>query len=105
MLCLTPVHSQDKEGSWWNRDEIKACCSEADALYADDWELLPDGSVRARITGTGPRQHQWAEKFLGQEHIIPKDKVRNVPGNPTGRPILFMNSGGYVFCFVMGALI
>lgn len=102
------VRAETNDGSWWQNPIIQGCCSEADALYADEWEMLPNGDARVRVTGGGPRNHAWAERFMGQEFIIPKDKVKVIEGNfkdRPGRPILFMNSGGYIYCFIAGAMI
>lgn len=88
---------------YWADPRIRVCCSEADALYADDWRVLPDGSVLARVTGGGPRNHEWAP--IGREYIVPPERVVDVPGNPTGRPLLFISRGTLgLFCFAMGPM-
>lgn len=89
---------------FWDRPAIRACCSEADALYADDWRVMADGSIIAKVTGGGPRGHAWAP--VGREYKIPRDKVRDREGNPTGRPLLFLNKHNqeWVFCFVPGVM-
>ncbi len=91
--------------SWWQLPEVQRCCSEADALYADVWEFLPDGSVRATVTAGGPRNHSWAP--IGREYVIPPHKILTVPGNPTGRPIIFISPSVHemVFCFAPGPMI
>ena len=90
------------DASFWNIPAVRACCSEADAVYADDWRVLPDGSVSATVTGGGPRNHAWAP--IGKVYIIPADKILKEPGNPTGRPLLFINASSlYLYCFAMGA--
>lgn len=91
--------------SWWDTPEIRKCCSEADALYADEWIVLPSGDVKAKVTGGGPRNHTWAP--IGREYIISKEKIVNVPGNPTGRPLIFISPTWHeqVFCFALGPMI
>ena len=91
--------------SWWKRPAIMACCSDADAVFADEWRILPDGSIVARVTGGGPRGHTWAP--VGREYTVPKDKVRDREGNPIGRPLLFLNPYNleHVYCFVPGVMI
>jgi hypothetical protein len=93
----------DAGSSYWSEPRIRACCSVADAVYADDWRVLPDGSVLARVTGGGPRNHEWAP--IGREYVVPAERVVDVPGNPTGRPLLFISPGTLgLFCFAMGVL-
>lgn len=91
--------------SWWNLPEVQRCCSEADAVYADVWEVLPNGDVQAEVTGGGPRNHQWAP--IGRKYLIPREKVLTVPGNPTGRALLFISPAWHeqVFCFAPGPMI
>jgi hypothetical protein len=88
--------------SWWNLPEIRKCCSEADAIFADDWTVNPDGSIDATVTAPGPRTG-WAP--IGRRYRVPAEKVVREPGNPTGRPILFLNQYDLnrVYCFAMGA--
>jgi hypothetical protein len=80
------------------------CCSEADAVFADRWQANPDGSITATVTGGGPRDHAWAP--IGREYTIPADKVIAVPGNPTGRAILFVRPWSLEpLCFAYGPMI
>lgn len=89
-------------GSWWNTDAVRRCCSVADAVYADEWEIRPGGDVRAKVTGGGPRSHAWAP--LGRIYDVPADRVLREPGNPTGRALLFLNPSSLnLWCFAMGA--
>jgi hypothetical protein len=93
----------DSNATYWNDPRIRACCSVADAVYADDWRVLPDGSVLARVTGGGPRNHEWAP--IGREYVVPAERVVDVPGNPTGRPLLFISPGTLgLFCFATGPM-
>lgn len=101
---------KSQEESFWTQSSIIRCCSQADAVYADDYEILPDGSVKATITGTGPRNHKWAEAAIGKSYIIPKDKVVTLEGSfkdRPGRPILFISPANFdhVYCFVPGILV
>lgn len=100
IMASKPVRAQ----SFWDRPVIRACCSDADAVWADDWRVNPDGSVSAVVTGGGPRGHAWAP--MGRRYEVPRDKIRDREGNPTGRPLLFINPGNldHVYCFVPGAL-
>ncbi len=104
-LLLVLVGHAKADESWWQRPAIRACCSDADALYADDWRVNPDGSITAMVTGGGPRNHAWAP--VGRVYEIPADKVRSNEGNPIGRPLIFVNphNNDIVFCFVPGVMI
>lgn len=103
LACLLALVSIARaQTSWWQTDAVRACCSEADAVYADDWTILPDGSVRATVTGGGPRNHAWAP--VGRAYEVPADKILREPGNPTGRPLLFLRRYDLgLYCFAMGA--
>lgn len=87
--------------SFWDRPAVRACCSEADAVFADDWQVQADGSVRAQVTAPGLRT-PWAP--VGRFYDIPAARVLSEPGNPTGRPLLFLNQYNldYVYCFAKG---
>lgn len=112
-VLIGAARAQPVSSDWWSTPAVRACCSDADAVYADDWTLLPDGSVRAVVTGGGPRNHSWAP--VGRAYIVPPNKILREPGNPTGRALLFLTppSNAHVFgknsldlwCFAMGPLI
>ena len=105
-ICVCPVwaaRGETRSGGWWQTDAVRACCSEADAVWADDWHMLPDGRVIAKVTGGGPRNHSWAP--LGRIYEVPAERVLREPGNPTGRPILFIQQGDHhLYCFALGPL-
>lgn len=100
-IMANPAFSQE---NWWQRPAIMACCSEADAVWADEWTIHPDGSASAVVTGGGPRNHSWAP--IGRRYEVPADKIRDREGNPTGRPLLFINPNHlpHVYCFVPGVM-
>lgn len=87
---------------WWSRPGVRACCSLADAVYADWWKLI-DGQLRVRVTGGGPRDHAWAP--IGRVYVISSDQLKNEPGNPTGHGLLFLNRNNLdtAYCFLPGA--
>jgi len=91
--------------SYWDRPAVQACCSAADAVYADSWSVNPDGSITATVTGGGPRSHAWAP--IGREYKVPADRILKEPGNPTGRPLLFLmpSNLSHVYCFAVGPMI
>lgn len=91
------------EGAWWNNPVVRACCSDADALYADEWQSA-GADVIAKVTGGGPRDHAWAP--IGRVYHIPASKVKSEPGNPTGHALLFVSPASLEpYCFFSGPLI
>ena len=75
-----------------------SCCGKADAYWCDDY-YAKDGKAYCRITddravaGRPPVP-------VGTEIEIPDRKLKWDRGNPTGHSVVFLSSGGSVFCFV-----
>lgn len=88
------------QGSWWSQPDVARCCGEADAVYADDWKINPDGTVTATVTAPGPRT-PWAP--IGRTYNVTPDRIIKEPGNPLGRPLLFLTPDGNLYCFALGA--
>jgi hypothetical protein len=111
---MTAVHAHDS-GQWENTDPQTrkwfetlmqpdnpsiSCCGEADAYWADEYEVK-EGKLFAIITDTrddGP---------LGRPHVapgtrieVPQHKLKWDSGNPTGHTVIFLSSGGAVYCYV-----
>ena len=102
LMGLALVGRARAESDFWNTPAVRACCSEADAVFADEWSILPDGRIMAKVTGGGPRNHAWAP--IGRIYEVPADRILKEPGNPTGRPLLFLNAASlHLYCFAMGA--
>ena len=95
------ARAEENAGDWWSRPGVRACCSLADAVWADDWRLV-DGELRVTVTGGGPRDHAWAP--IGRVYAIPPEQLKNEPGNPTGRGLLFLNRNNLdtAYCFLPG---
>lgn len=85
-----------------------SCCGDADAYWCDDISVK-HGHTFCAITDTrddGPlhRPH----RPIGEVHEIPPEKMKFGPddpqrdkrSNPTGHSIIFLASGGTVYCFV-----
>ena len=104
---LAQVPSQPKpDGSWWALPEVRACCSAADAVIADIWYVQPDGSVIATVTDGTTHTAAWAQNVIGRTYHVPADKVLTVPGNPTGRALLFVHPVTHgLYCFAPGPMI
>ena len=80
-----------------------SCCGEADAYWCDEVHVQ-DGNTFCKITDDRPDEPRKRPHIpLGTEFQIPPNKLKYDAGNPTGHFILFVNTAGYVFCFVQGA--
>lgn len=107
--------NNDPEISQWYKSLMRPdlgfsqspCCGEADAYWCDDISVN-DGHVFCAITDDrddAPRQRP--HRNLGEKFEIPPDKMKFNPndhqknlGNPTGHAIIFLSTGGFVYCFV-----
>ena len=114
MLLAAPAAARDL-GQWQNQPpEVRtwfqrlmqpdvpfmSCCGEADAYWADSFEVDEDRYV-AVITDERPdgplgRPH----RELGERIVIPNHKIKWDEGNPTGHGIIFIGIGGQVYCYV-----
>jgi len=102
LIALAMMAKAKADAGFWDTPAVRACCSEADAVYADKWTIMPDGRVFAEVTGGGPRNHAWSP--IGRVYEVPADRVLKEPGNPTGRALLFLNAASLnLYCFAMGA--
>ena len=127
LLLVTTASAHDDKEHWHNlTPEMKAwyeslkqptnptmsCCGLADAYWADEVKVLPDGRVEVTITDDRP------DKPLGRPNrppgtkvIIPKQNMVDFSkppnegkGNPTGHGVLFISVSGVVYCYVTGTL-
>lgn len=105
-------------GQWENTDpEIKRwyqelkqpdnpntpCCGEADAYWCDGIHVR-EGKTFCTITDDRDNEKLHRTPFpLGTEIEIPERKLKWDKGNPTGHAIVFLSSGGAVYCFVQGS--
>lgn len=80
-----------------------SCCGIADAYWCDDISVK-DGKTFCAITDDRviPRRPPLP---MGMKVEIPSYKFSNKGGNPTGHSVVFLSSGGAVYCFVPGVLI
>src|SRR5262249_46357723 len=81
-------------------DPRLSCCGEADAYWADTFEVR-DGPYVAIITDDRPdgplgRPH----RKPGERIVVPDHKMKWDAGNPTGHGVIFIGVGGQVFCYV-----
>ena len=77
---------------------VLSCCGEADAYWADSFEV-DEGRYVSIITDERPdgplgRMHREVDKQV----LVPNSKIKWDDGNPTGHGIIFMGTGGKVYC-------
>ena len=77
-----------------------SCCGEADAYWADSFETNGDQYV-AIITDPRPDEPLHRKHVdIGTKIIIPNHKLKFDQSNPTGHGIIFLSSGGFVYCYL-----
>lgn len=77
-----------------------SCCGEADAYWADSFEVDGDRYV-AIITDTRddvPLKRKHID--VGTRFVIPNHKLKYDQSNPTGHGVIFLSRGDYVYCYV-----
>lgn len=113
LLLYGPTLARDN-GQWLSEDVLISkwfqnlkqpdnpqisCCGEADAYWADSFEVEGDHYV-AIITDERPdaplnRPHI----ELGTRVIVPNNKMKWDEGNPTGHGVIFIGQPG-IYCYV-----
>jgi len=116
LLAIEPPGFARDNGQWeatdaavqaWFRalmqpdNPMVSCCGEADAYYADSFEVQGDEYV-AIITDTRE------DAPLGRPHIpsgtkivVPNNKLKFDRGNPTGHGVIFVSTTRNVLCYVV----
>lgn len=78
-----------------------SCCGEADAYWADSYEVSPEGEYIAIITDERPDEPLKRRHVdIGTKFIVPNAKLKYDQSNPTGHGIIFLSRGDYVYCYV-----
>lgn len=117
MLCLPASARQNDE--WeattpevrqWFRGLMQpdnpniSCCGEADAYYADSFQMAPGGEYVAIITDTRDVPNR---PFIkpGTKIVVPHHKLKYDEGNPTGHGVIFVKydeeaDAFTVYCYV-----
>jgi hypothetical protein len=106
LVCTVLAHDEDHEHDAWYGSLMQpdnptvSCCGLADAYWCDDY-YAKNGKAYCRITDdrTVPGRPPVP---VGTEVEIPDRKLKFDRGNPTGHSVVFLSSGGSVFCFVQG---
>jgi hypothetical protein len=77
-----------------------SCCGEADAYWADAFEVDGDKYV-AIITDPRPDEPLRRKHIdIGTRIVVPNHKLKYDQSNPTGHGIIFLSRGDYVYCYV-----
>jgi hypothetical protein len=107
LAMLLPAAARDN-GQWadsptavrqWFRSLMQpdnpavSCCGEADAFEADQFETEGDHYVAIITDGKGVIP-------AGTRFPVPNEKMKWDQGNPTGHGIIFIGSGGQIYCYV-----
>jgi hypothetical protein len=78
-----------------------SCCGEADAYWCDEMITVRDGKTFCRITDDRPDEpYRRPHRAIGSDYEVTPNKLKYHRGNPTGRAIIFLSRGDYVYCFV-----
>jgi hypothetical protein len=125
-LFTNPAPARDN-GQWdatdadvakWFRDLKQpdapnlSCCGEADAYYADSFEVSKDGEYIAIITDErDDAKLRRPHIKIGTRIIVPYNKLKFDDGNPTGHGVIFVGwdseDEGYwrVLCYITPGMI
>lgn len=115
IYIATPARGADN-GQWeatdaniraWYRELMQpdnprvSCCGEADAYYADGFEIDGDKYVAIitdeREDGPLGRPHIPA----GTKIVVPNSKLKYDRGNPTGHGVIFVSTALDVLCYIV----
>lgn len=81
-------------------DSLVKCCGEADAYWADSFEVQGDQYV-AIITDERKDVPNRPIVAPGTKVLVPKHKHKVDAGNPTGHGVIFLDAQGAVLCYVV----
>jgi hypothetical protein len=70
-----------------------SCCGEADSYEADNFDVEGDHYSAVITNGHGVIPN-------GTRVAVPNTKMKRDKGNPTGHGIVFIGSGGQIYCYV-----
>lgn len=98
------AHDRNTEHDGWYMSLMQpdnpsaSCCGIADAYWCDDISV-EKGKTFCKITDDQDIP-QRPKLPMGTKIDIPDHKLKWDKGNPTGHAIVFLSTGGYVYCFV-----
>lgn len=77
-----------------------SCCGEADAYWADSFEVDGDKYVAIITDMRDDIPLRRPHVDAGTRFVIPNNKLKFDQSNPTGHGIVFLSRGGLVYCYV-----
>jgi len=123
-IFITPKAAHGSDYGQWDRSDpitqwystlmqpdhpTTSCCGEADAYWADIYEMQGD-KVVAIITDPRPDEPLKRNHIpMGTKILVPKNKLKWDQGNPTGHGVIFLKEistgpgimpGWFVYCYV-----
>jgi hypothetical protein len=100
----TPPHVRQWYQSLMQPDApAVSCCGEADAYWADDFEVVGDQYVAIVTDDRGDTFSNGATRPhipLGTRIRVPNGKVKFDQSNPTGHGVIFMGAGTTIYCYL-----
>lgn len=77
-----------------------SCCGEADAYWADAFEVDGDRYVAIIADARPDEPLRRRHLDIGTRIVVPNYKLKYDQSNPTGHGIIFLSPGQYVYCYV-----
>lgn len=117
VFASPPAHARDN-GQWadtspqvrkWFSELMQpdapmiSCCGEADAYWADDFEVSGDQYVAIVTDDRGdtfPNGTTRAHIDPGTRILVPNGKIKFDQSNPTGHGVLFIGATGAIYCYL-----
>ncbi len=78
-----------------------SCCGEADAYWADEFEVRGDQYVAIITDDRDDEPLMRPHIAPGTKFVVPNKKLKFDSGNPTGHGVLFVHPSGIVHCYVV----
>ena len=97
---VDPLHRQWFNGLKQPDYPNLSCCGEADAYWADSYEVKGDQYVAIITDARDDKPLRRSHIENGKRVAVPNTKIKWGSGNPTGHGIIFIGVGGYVLCYL-----
>lgn len=116
LIWFIPNNARGRDlGQWENGDPVikewyaglmqpdnptVSCCGETDSYWCDGIHVREDKTFCVITDDRANEPLRRTPVPIGTEIEIPDRKLKYDRGNPTGHAIVFLSSGGVVYCFV-----